>query len=250
MVTKGCAERREYMGVKLGVIGGLGPMATAYFLELLTAMTLADCDQEHIEALVYSRPQTPDRTSYILGKSAQSPLPMMLETLRFLESAGCGAAAIPCITSHCYMPQLQSAAGIPVINTVAETAILLKEENISCAGVMATSGTAATGLFQNALAAEGIQCVLPDGEHQALVMDIIYQNIKAGQPADAEKFARAAAYLRQSGAETIILGCTELSLVRRDGGAGNGFIDVLEVLAAKSIQLCGKALRRSPLYAT
>ena len=232
--------------MKLGVIGGLGPMATAYFLELITSMTDASCDQEHIEAILCSRPQTPDRTAFILGKSDKSPLPMMLETLDFLENAGCTAIAIPCITSHCYMNELQGAAGIPVINTVAETAILLKKEGISSAGIMATSGTLATGLFTKALTAEGIECITPDDEHQGLVMSVIYDNIKAGFDADAANFGRVTRHLTDRGAEIVILGCTELSLVRRAGGAGRGYIDVLEVLAAKSIELCGRKTRRTP----
>lgn len=233
------------MAKKLGVIGGLGPMATAYFLELLTTMTKAENDQEHIEALIYSRPQTPDRTAFILGNSSESPLDMMMETLNFLEKSGCGVIAIPCITSHCYMDRLQSFAGVSVINTVEETAILLKERNISRAGVMATSGTIKTQLFQKALLHQGIDCLVPDNLHQGFVSDVIYENIKAGLPADLNKFSRVSDHLKGQGAEIIILGCTELSLIRRDGNAGVGFIDVLEVLAAKSIELCGKKVKGS-----
>lgn len=235
------------MGKRLGVIGGLGPMATAYFLELLASMTVAQCDQDHIETIIYSRPQTPDRTAFILGKSMESPLAMMLDTLSFLEKSECEVIAIPCITSHCYITELQESAKIPVINTVDETAILLKEGKISCAGVMATSGTVKTKLFQKALQARGIECVVPKSNYQELVTDVIYKNIKAGQPADMDKFQRASEHLRGLGAEVIILGCTELSLIRRDGGADLGYLDVLEVLSAKSVELCGKKLRKNLL---
>lgn len=233
-------------GKKLGVIGGLGPMATAYLLELLTSMTLAQRDQEHIEAIIYSRPQTPDRTSFLLGQSSESPLPVMLETLHFLENSGCTAIAIPCITSHCYIKELQSAVGIPVIDTVAQTAILLKKENISCAGIMATSGTIKTRLFQSALDSRGIKCVVPDEKHQQLTMNIIYKCIKAGLPVNPADFSAVSGNLRQQGAQVVILGCTELSLIRRAGGARRGFVDVLEVQAAAGIELCGKKLRRTP----
>ena len=64
---------------RLGIIGGLGPMATAYFMELVTKMTQADTDQEHIDMIIYSRPSIPDRTKYILGESKESPLPAMIE---------------------------------------------------------------------------------------------------------------------------------------------------------------------------
>ena len=64
---------------KLGVIGGLGPMATAYFLQLLTQMSDAETDQEHMEILLHSKPRIPDRTRFILGRSGENPLPQMIE---------------------------------------------------------------------------------------------------------------------------------------------------------------------------
>ena len=84
----------------LGIIGGLGPMATARFLELTVRMTEASRDQDHLEAILLESPSIPDRTAYILDRSNPSPLPPIVALAKKLESLGAGCLAIPCITSH------------------------------------------------------------------------------------------------------------------------------------------------------
>ena len=83
-----------------GIIGGLGPMASVYFYEMITEHTLAKCDQDHIDLLLTSRATTPDRTAYILGQSDESPLPVMISEAKRLISAGADVIVIPCNTAH------------------------------------------------------------------------------------------------------------------------------------------------------
>lgn len=230
----------------LGVIGGLGPMATAYFLELIVKMTEASCDQEHLDITILNRPAVPDRTACILGKSKESPVPMMAEAAKTLESLGASCIAVPCITSHYYFRELQKAVSIPFIHLVKETAAHLKENGVKTAGILATSGTVSTRLFQQALEAEGIGWAVPDEEGQQKVMHLIYEDVKAGLPPELPLFQEVCAGLRQKGAECMILGCTELSLIKRDFPVGPGCLDALEVLAKRSIEYCEKPLR--PAY--
>nr|WP_304710787.1 amino acid racemase [uncultured Acetatifactor sp.] len=225
---------------KLGVIGGLGPMATAYFLQLLTQMSDAKSDQEHMEILLHSKPQIPDRTRFILGQSGENPLPQMVEIGVDLKSQGAEAIAIPCVTAHYFQKNLEDAIGIPILNAVEETVLCLKEAGISRAGVLATDGTIESGLFQRAFAGEGISAMLPDRAGQQAVMQIIYQNVKAGQPVDSAAFWRVAEGLFGQGAQAVLLACTELSLVKRDFGLGEGFLDVMEVLARRAVLICGR----------
>ena len=110
----------------LGIIGGLGPMATAYFLQLITEMTDASCDQEHIEILVHSKPQIPDRTSYILGKNEENPVTEMIRIGKKLSKQGAEVLAIPCITAHFFQREMEDALGVPIINAIEETALYLK----------------------------------------------------------------------------------------------------------------------------
>lgn len=225
---------------KLGVIGGLGPMATAYFLQLLVQMTEARTDQEHIEILLHSKPQIPDRTRFILGQSREDPLPQMVEIGRELAGQGAELIAVPCVTAHYFQKKLEDSIGIPVVDTIRETALSLKAAGVTKAGILATDGTIESGLFQRAFAGEGISAMLPDRAGQQAVMQIIYQNVKAGQPVDSAAFWRVAEGLFGQGAQAVLLACTELSLVKRDFGLGEGFLDVMEVLARKAVLICGR----------
>lgn len=225
---------------KLGVIGGLGPMATAYFLQLLTQMSDADTDQEHLEVLIHSRPQIPDRTRFILGQSGDDPFPQMAEIGISLAGQGAELIAIPCITAHYFQKKLEERIGVPIVDTVRETVLCLQEAGIGSVGVMATDGTIESALFQRVLAEAGIRCVLPDRCGQGTVMDIIYNQVKAGRPVDLPAFERVSGSLSGKGAEAVLLACTELSLVKRDFPLGEGYLDVLEVLARRAVLICGR----------
>ncbi len=224
----------------LGVIGGLGPMATAFFMQMVIEMTEAVTDQEHIEMLIHNCPSIPDRTSYILGKSSEDPGTPMAAVGKKLSENGAQVIAIPCITANYFYEQLSREIPVPIINIIEETAGYLKERHIGKVGLMATDGTVQSGLFQTSLAEAGIEVVLPDEEGQQDVMHLIYQNVKAGEPAEMERFRRVSGKLRRGGAQVIILGCTELSMIRRDETIGPGYLDAMQVLAKCSVQICGK----------
>ncbi len=228
---------------QLGVIGGLGPMATAYFMQTVTDMTEAATDQQHLPMAVISRPDTPDRTAYILGKSDNSPLPYMLESGKALEALGVACMAIPCVTAHYFHAELTAELKTEVIHAPRETVRRLKEAGVTAAGIMATEGTVRAGIFQKELEAQGIRAVLPDEKAQAAITSTIYDYVKASKRADMELFGSAEHMLRHAGAQCLILGCTELSVVKRDNSLRGSYIDVLEVLAAEGIERCGAQLK-------
>lgn len=227
----------------LGVIGGLGPLATAYFLELFTKINDVETDQQHPDSIVISRPQTPDRTAYLLGKCEDSPLPFLQKTAKQLEMLECCCLAMPCITAHSFHEEIQSRISIPLLNIVEETALQLSEAGVKTAGIMATDGTIKTQLFQKALEKHGIKAVVPDEREQSYVMSVIYDDVKTGIAPNMEKFGAAAYNLRSKGAQCNILGCTELSLVKRGNVIGAGYIDAMEALARKSLLMCGGAIK-------
>lgn len=225
---------------RLGIIGGLGPMASAYFLRLIVEMTDAKADQEHIEVILHSKPQIPDRTQFILGKSSENPMPQLIETGRSLLAQGANVIAIPCITAHFFQKRLEEEIGAYIINTIEETARYLKSEGISCAGIMATKGTIQSKLFQRVFKDYGITCRIPGAAGQDKVMHIIYDNVKAGLPVEMDIFEQVSKELHDGGAEVILLGCTELSMIKRDYKIGKGYLDVMEVLARQAVLICGK----------
>lgn len=227
----------------LGVIGGLGPMATAYFMELVTAMTDAETDQAHLKMIVYSAPDIPDRTDYILGKSADSPLPGFISAGISLKTLGVDLLAIPCITAHYFHNEIEAQVGIKTLHAIHETADLLAESGVLRVGLMATDGTIQSGLFQAALEQRGIDPVLPSEEGQKCVMSLIYNDVKQGKAPDMIAFRAVCDELFDNGAQVILLGCTELSVIKRDHVLGDGILDVMEVLAKSAITACGKQVR-------
>ena len=227
----------------LGIIGGMGPAATAYFMDLVVRMTLAETDQEHLNIMVCHVPAIPDRTGYILDHRKDNPLPSIIEYGQKLAALGAEKLAIPCITAHYFYDAIREQVPVSIINGVEETVAYLKERGFRRVGVMATSGTLHACVFQKELERQGLEAVLPLAQRQKDVMDLIYKDIKSGRPGDMERFGRVTKELRDCGAEVIILGCTELSIIKRDSDIGAGFIDVLEVLAKASIEHCGGEVR-------
>ncbi len=224
----------------LGILGGLGPMATVYFYEMLTAHTKASCDQEHIDILISSRATTPDRTAFIVGESDESPIKAMIEEGKRLQDCGADLISMPCNTAHYFYDELTEALDIPVVNILYETAAHVKRMGARTVGILATEGTVRSGAYAHVCQQVGLSCIVPDAEHQALLSEIIYGQIKQGKPVDMRKFERVRDHMISRGAERLVLGCTELSLIKRDNDLGDLFVDSLEVLACRTIALCGK----------
>ena len=227
----------------LGVIGGLGPIATAHFMELVIRMTDADTDQEHLDMILYNRPSIPDRTSYILDQSKPNPLPEMIRVGNALARQGAGLIAIPCMTAHYFHRELTRYIEAPIVHAIHEVAVHLKKHGVTRAGIMATDGSIRSGLFQRELQKHGIEPIIPGEKGQKCVMSVIYDDVKAGLPAEMDKFRFASDELRAQGAQAIILGCTELSLVKRDCEIGAGYLDAMEVLAQTCVLRCGGKLK-------
>ena len=229
--------------ITLGVIGGLGPIATAHFMELVIRMTDADTDQEHLDMILYNRPSIPDRTSYILDQSKPNPLPEMIRTGNALARQGAKLIAIPCMTAHYFHRELTRYIEAPIVHAIHEVAAHLKKHGVTRAGIMATDGSIRSGLFQRELQKHGIEPIIPGEKGQKCVMSVIYDDVKANKPAEMDKFRFASDELRAQGAQAIILGCTELSLVKRDYAIGEGYLDAMEVLAQTCVLRCGGRLK-------
>ena len=215
-------------------------MATAYFYELLIAHTEAVCDQDHIDIIINSHATTPDRTAYIIGQSEDNPLAVMVEDIRRMKTYGADLVAIPCNTAHYFYDRLKASTDLPILNIMEEAAVKLASLGVRRAGILATDGTVFSGTYDRYLSTHGIDCVRPCSEDQKTVMRIIYDEIKNGKTPDIDAFLAVSANLRAQGAEMLILGCTELSLIKKQYPLPEYFIDSLDVLAEATILACGK----------
>lgn len=225
----------------LGILGGLGPAASVYFYQLITQHTEALCDQDHLDIVLISKASIPDRTEYILGISADSPLPAMTEGVKKLAEAGAQIIAVPCNTAHYFYDEIERISPVPVLNIVKETVSLAQSAGIRKLGIMATAGTILSGTYQKVCASLGVEAVLPCEASQQTLMNIIYKEIKTAKSPDMDAFLAVADELYANGAEAIVLGCTELSLIRGlEKYPQFLFIDSLHVLAFRAIKACGK----------
>lgn len=223
----------------IGIIGGMGPLATCDLMEKIILHTQARCDQEHLHILVDNNTRIPDRTSAILS-GGPDPVPEMTASARRLEQMGAQLLIMPCNTAHYFYDRITQQISIPLLHMPRETAHVLRREGIDCAGVLATDGTVRAGVYQDALHREGIQAVYPREEHQSMVMKLIYEYVKGGRAGmETLPLVEMLSDLRQRGARRIILGCTELPIAFARLGMLEGTIDPTEVLARAAIRRAG-----------
>ncbi len=224
----------------LGVLGGLGPMSTFYFCELITSHTCAERDADHIDMFISSRASTPDRTAYILGKCKENPLPIMKEDTAKLVAAGADLIVIPCNTAHYFYDGLTADCPVRILNIMSETVNFMKQQGVKHCGLLATDGTVQSGAYHRLCERADIQCSTPSSEQQRQLMSVIYGSVKQNKPADLSVIRNIADSLRAQGCECLVLGCTELSLLRRQGLCEPYYLDSMEVLAYRTILECEK----------
>lgn len=231
----------------VGVLGGVGPMATVYFEEMVLEMTDAACDQDHLNMLVYNHSTIPDRTAFILGESKRSPLFDMAQDAQMLARAGCDFLVLPCNTAHFFHEHIQNAVSIPLLNIIEETVKACAAQDAHTIGVLATAGTVVADTYGIMCRQLGLTCIYPDKATQKQVTSIIYDHIKAGKPVKAREMTALYGRMRDEGCDAIVLGCTELSVAHRDlalHAAHPDVVDSLETLARRTILTAGKKLRQ------
>ncbi len=228
------ANRRDRI---IGILGGMGPEATADLFLEITRLTPAGRDQDHVRVLIYSNPKIPDRTRAI-AEGGEDPLPALIETARVLESGGAGVLALPCNAAHHYVPMIQNSIGIPILNMIEETCRQLRADRprIGTVGLLATTGTVRSSIYTAVCAREGLNLLVPEESEQRRA-DTAILEIKAGRNkfVAAETFEALGELLIGRGAESVILGCTEIPLVFRADKVGYPSINPTRVLAQAAL---------------
>ncbi|GII76227.1 hypothetical protein Sru01_12090 [Sphaerisporangium rufum] len=195
----------------LGVLGGMGPAATAEFLRLLAARVPGSADQDHPRVLVLSEPAVPDRTAAILD-GGPSPLPAIREGLATLVRWGADLLAVPCNTAHVSIDRLPDGPGAPLVHIVDATLAEAARRAPEGGWLTATTGTVVSGLYQRRAAALGYPLLVPGAAaceeiHQAATL------VKAGRTGEAaRRYAAAAHALWRARRVPVLAACTELPL--------------------------------------
>ena len=230
--------------ITVGVLGGLGPMASVYFYEMVVNMTDAKTDQEHVDMIITNRATTPDRTAFIEGSSNEDPSNILIDDAKKLEQYGVDFIVMTCNTAHYFYDKILKSVNIPLINIVEETIKHAKYTNHKKLGILATTGNVKTSLYQKMCEKYDIDYLVLDEKRQSQIMEIIYDDIKSGKPANMDKFNSIVDYLKLNNCDGVILGCTELSILKNDNNLdGNFYIDSLEILARETIVKSGRKLR-------
>ncbi|WP_316568598.1 amino acid racemase [Neobacillus sp. YIM B06451] len=225
----------------VGIIGGMGPLATVDLMNKIIFHTPAKKDQDHIHIIVDNYSQIPDRTTAILGKGT-NPTPFMIQSARLLEKAGADFLVMACNTAHFYFNAVSNSVSIPILNMPLETARFLHEKKLRRVGLLATDGTINTKLYQHSCISYDIHVIEPDVQMQTEVMEGIYA-IKAGNlDTGFLHLSKAADKLRDSGAEAIIAGCTEIPLVLKSSEQMT-IIDPTEILAKRVIEIATETVK-------
>ncbi|MFD1544235.1 aspartate/glutamate racemase family protein [Nonomuraea guangzhouensis] len=226
----------------IGILGGMGPAATADFYAKLVSMTPGSSDQDHLRTVIWSDPTIPDRTEALLG-DGPDPTPWLLDGSRVLREAGATLIAIPCNTAHAFVPRIADHVGLPIVHMIGEVArhLTTLSPRIHTAGLLATTGTVRVGLYQEWLDRFGIGLVLPDAASQDHEVMTAIRAVKAGarDVTVTEPLARAARRLTAQGAQVIIAGCTEIPLGLCAEAVDVPLVDPALVLAQALVRRAG-----------
>lgn len=224
------------MNKTIGILGGMGPMATCDLMKKMIENTEATCDQEYPRICVDSNTNIPDRTAAIVGEG-EDPRPEMIKSAVRLLAMGADVIVVPCNTAHWFLPDVEKCVDVPILHMPRETAKELRAQGIQTAAVLATDGTLYSGVYDRELKNLGITPIHPNAEDQKMIMSIIYDYVKAGKSHPyQEKFVAMQERLIQQGAECMILGCTELSFVFSQSVTPLPVIDPTTVLAKAAIR--------------
>jgi len=232
----------------IGVLGGMGPEATAYMYSLIIKHTRVEKDQDHIRVIIYSNPEIPPRTDAIL-EQGPSPVPLLIEGIGTLKDAGVDFVIVPCVTAHYFFPEVFAQIDVPFLSLLDESLSWANKNlpELKKVGLISSTGTLKSKLFFDKFGRAGIEVIAPQEKDQQQVMEAIFgaRGIKVGFTSGPYKelILRAAGKLISRGAEAIIAGCTELPLVLTAADIAVPLIEPMDILAKKSILEAGYKVR-------
>lgn len=217
------------MTYQLGIIGGVGSSASSYFYEKLLNRTKVNKDQDHLDMIILNHASIPDRTSYIIDHSKESPLDAILEDIKILNDLNVELIMIPCNTSHYFYNEFQDASKAKVYHMIKETVKHLSSQGITKVGIWATDGTIQSELYQKACNEFNVEYEIPCPENQKIVMSLIYDYVKAGKKGDYGLFKKIQREMNKKEVQSIILACTELSVLKQQLQLSSYFCDPLDI---------------------
>lgn len=227
----------------IGILGGMGPLATADLFKKIIILTDAASDNEHIPIIVENNTKIPDRTDYIIN-NGQDPTTHMIKSAIRLEMMGADVIIMPCNTAHYFYDEIIKYIKTPFINMIAETAKEAKKlyEGRKI-GLLATEGTCKAGIYDKVFREYDLELVKPSPDKQKHVMELIYDIKKGKNDIDLTNFNTVLEDLKKQDAQGFILGCTELPVAFEMFNIKEEYIDPTSILACSAIRYVGKNIK-------
>lgn len=227
------------------IIGGMGTSATETYIHQLNERTPANSDQDYLNYILVNHATVPDRTDYILDHTKPSPLTPLLEDFKQQAALRPDFFTLPCNTAHYFYDELTKVTDIPILHMPREAVkwIGKKLPTAKRVGLISTEGTRADHIYDDEIQAAGYELVLPDDKIQQQTTELIYDNVKEKNHVDRALYHEI---LRQmfveKGCDTVVLGCTELSLAQeREPYTMHPVTDSQSILVDKTIELALKS---------
>lgn len=228
-----------YRRAVVGILGGMGPLATADLYRKIIELTPAGRDQDHIPVVIYADPRVPDRTDALLH-GGDDPVPWLVRGARALDALGADFIVIPCNTAHAFIADVQSRIDPPILGMIDAAADEIRASwpDAGVVGLLATSGTIAAELYQRALLARGVDVIVPDDDVQERCVMPAIRAVKAGQPiADATALlVEASSHLAERGADVLLAACTEIPVALQQPDVETPLLDATLALARAAVR--------------
>jgi aspartate racemase len=227
----------------IGVLGGMGPLATADFFAKVIAATEAQDDAGHVPLLIHSDPRIPGRPAALLHGGA-SPLPALLAARDRLIAAGAQGLVMACNTAHAWEADIRAAITVPFVSMIDTTVAAVADLRPEAAGVLAVDACLSADLYQSALKKAGVRPILLPADSQKTFMELIYR-VKSGDTGETVRRAMATLgrRLEAQGAEVLIAGCTEIPLVLTADDIEGELVSSTDALVERTILLAGAELK-------
>jgi aspartate racemase len=250
-------EENEDRRAVIGILGGMGPLATADLYQKIIEITPAASDQEHIPVVIYADPRVPDRTEALL-RDGEDPTPWLVHGARVLTGMGADFIVIPCNTAHAFLDGIQPAVDKPIVSMIDAAADEIRNDypEAKTVGLLATSGTITSEIYQRALLSRGVDVIVPDDDVQRRCVMAAIREVKAGRAGKAATalLTEAAEQLTARGADVLLAACTEIPVVFQQRHIETPLVDATGALAriavATAIHLDESAQTGSPQWET
>lgn len=222
----------------IGILGGMGPLATADLYRKIIEITPAARDQDHIPVVIYADPRVPDRTEALL-RGGEDPTPWLVAGARALSDMGADFIVMPCNTAHAFLDDIRPAVDRPILSMIDAAAdeACATHEQVQVVGLLATSGTIAAEMYQRAFQHRGLDVIVPDDDVQQRCVMAAIQEVKAGRNIHAATvlLSEACEHLAQRGAGMILAACTEIPIALQQRHIKTPLLDATAALARTAV---------------